>query len=292
MSSVKEFIAQFDDHNPDWSQAPEGFPHCDLAGLSSSEVGTFLRTKTVWELSRPERPPQRSRGWQDPEGYRYLVQWSNTVLLRYLVRLETDALPKSEYRRKAQVDDAARSTVRNIEEGYKRATTREYLDFIGYSQGSLEEVRGDVRELTEDGLLASRPESSLGKIGIDLGELHRALQGSKGQHRTAEATDGAKGDYRGIEEDREGSGAQKRTGSGRTVRCFEKDFSYRPLTILYPPFTKITANDLSYEIFFELINKTDWLLRKLVASLEKKLDGEQKWYQIEQARIRDKFRKK
>ncbi|MEW6610180.1 MAG: four helix bundle protein [Patescibacteria group bacterium] len=256
MSDVKKFIAKFDDHNPDWSQAPNDFPHCDLAGLNSSEVGAFMRMKTLWELSQPERPQQRSRVWQDPEGYRYLVQWSNAVLLRYLVRLTTDALPKSEYRRKAQVDDAARSVVRNIEEGYKRATTREYLDFISYSQGSLEEVKGDVREMTEDGFLRSRPGSSFESIGTDLGEFHRALQGDKGRYRMIK----------------------------------DNNFTYRPLTVLYSPLAKIQPEDLTCEIFLELINKTDWLMRKLVESLEKKLDDEQKWYQVEQARIREKFK--
>lgn len=266
MSNVREFIAKFDDRNPDWSQAPETFPHCELSGLSSNELGVFMSIKTLWELSRPERPLQRSRVWQDPEGYRYLVQWSNAVLLRYMVRLVTDALPKSEYRRKAQLDDAARSVVRNIEEGYKRATTREYLDFIGYSQGSLEEVKGDVREMTEDGLLVSRPGSSQGGIGIDLGDLHRALQGDKGRYRTREDSIDSDGGKR--------------------------DFSYRPLKILYPPLSKVIAKELTYEIFLELINKTDWLLRKLVESLEKKLADERRWYQVEQARIREKFRNK
>lgn len=212
-----------------------------------------MSIKTLWELSRLERPQQRSRVWQDPEGYRYLVPWSNAVLLRYMVRIATDALPRSEYRRKAQVDDAAWSVVRNIEEGYKRATTREYLDFVGYSQGSLEEVKGDVREMTEDGFLRSRSGSSLSGIGIDLGEFNRALKDGKGSYRKF------------------------------------KDFVYRPLTILCSPLCNITAKNLTYEIFLELINKTDWLLRKLVESLEKKLADEQKWYQVEQARIREKF---
>ena len=45
-------------------------------------------------------------------------------------------------------------------------------------------------------------------------------------------------------------------------------------------------------MFLELINKTDYLLRKLVESLEKKMYTERKGYQIEQARIEDKFKNK
>jgi len=328
MLTVKEFIAQFDFKNPDWSQVPEGFPRCGLDGLSASEAGTWAAVKTLWELSRPERPSARSRVWRDPEGYRYLAPWSNAVLLRYMVRLVTDELPKSEYRRKAQVDDAARSAVRNMEEGYKRATTSEYLDFLGYSQGSLEEVKGDVREMTEDGFLVSMPGSSLASVGIDLGEFHRALKGDKGGYRKlegdADSTEGriGKGSYRTVKGDKDGNKGSARMaeesrgdkgsdrmitdgrgkiseagereddkgGSGKTE--IGKDFAYHPITVLYHPLSKIRSKDLTYEVFLELINKTDWLLRKLVQSLEKKQGDEQKWYQVEQARIRDKFKGK
>ena len=67
-----------------------------------------------------------------------------------------------------------------------------------------------------------------------------------------------------------------------------KDFSYHPLTILYPPLNSIRADDLTYEVFMELINKTDYLLRQLVVSLENKLADDQKGYQIEQIRLNRK----
>ena len=229
-------------------------------------IAEQLAEKTYRELAQPERPESRSRVWTDPEGYRFLVPWSNAVLLRFLIRLLTNGLPKSEYRRKAQVDDAARSVVRNIEEGYKRATTSEYLQFIGYSQGSLEEVKGDIRELTEDRFLRTVGKSSLAGIGLDLGSLNRALKGNKGGLKDGKA-----------EEDKGNKGKLK-------------DFTYRPLTVLYPPLSKVRAGDLTYEVFLELINKTDWNLRKLVESLEKKLDDGQKYWQVEQARIASRLK--
>lgn len=58
---------------------------------------------------------------------------------------------------------------------------------------------------------------------------------------------------------------------------------------LYDPVDSLNPNALTYEIFIELINKTDWHLRKLVISLEDKLAREQKFYQVEQARIRGKL---
>lgn len=256
--TLQEFIKKFDFKNQDWSILPEYFPKCDLGGLSHDEVGKFVSIQGFWELQQPVKPKTaRSRVWTNPEGYRHLVSWSNAVLLRYLVRVLTSSLPKAEYRRKAQIDDAARSVVRNIEEGYKRATTSEYLDFIGYSQGSLEEVKGDIRELTEDGFLAARKGSSLADLGIDLGEFNRALKGNKGSYR----------------------------------RLRDTKTEYTPVSVLYQPLGGIHARDLIYEIFLELINKTDWNFRQLVVSLERKLSGEQKFYKVEQARIREKFKK-
>ncbi|MBI4098257.1 MAG: hypothetical protein HY426_04440 [Candidatus Levybacteria bacterium] len=221
----------------------------------TDKVVQDLIDKTFRELSAPEKPKQRSRVWKHPQGYRYLVQWSNAVLLRYLIRLLTNSLPKSEYRRKAQLDDAGRS----------------YLDFIGFSQGSLEEDKGDIRELTEDGFLRSQPGSGLGDIGINLGDFNTALK------------PGVKGD---LEEHK--GGLQERPGQKQNPDS-DKLFLYRPLTTLYPPLAKVRAQDLTYEMFIELINKTDFLLRKLVESLERKLSTDQKYYQVERARIRDKF---
>lgn len=222
------------------------------------DIADELAAKTFDELKQKEKPVQDSRVWKDPEGYRYLFPWSNLVLLRFLVRFLTGSLPKSEFRRKAQIDDAARSSVRNIEEGFKRPTTKEYLEFLGFSQGSLEEVKGDIRELTEDKFLKSQPGSSLEKLGINLKDFNLKLRGRSGRLK----------DGKGKLEDDKG-----------------KDFSFVPLESLYPPLKSLKADNLSYEIFFELVNKTDFLLRKLVESLEIKLAGDKKYYQVEQARL-------
>ena len=40
---------------------------------------------------------------------------------------------------------SARSVVRNIEEGYVRTSTKEYISFLGFSAGSLEELIGDFK---------------------------------------------------------------------------------------------------------------------------------------------------
>jgi four helix bundle protein len=297
MPSLKRFVNNFNFKKPDFSTLPKRFPNGPLTGLNSGEVGKFAAIKTYWEIERVKRKTtqSRSRVWTDPEGYKYLVAWSNAVLLRFLIRLLTDSLPKSEYRRKSQLDDCARSVVRNIEEGYKRSTTSDYLQFIGYSQGSLEETKGDVRELTEDGFLKSVPGSSLSSIGINLGDFHQTLRSDK-----------IKGGYRKLKDDKETTQQSRKlkpnpntiTSSNSSLisskisskHALNDRFQYRHLTELYPPLRKIRPSDLSYEIFLELINKTDWNFRKLVVSLESKLEKDQKFYKVEQARIKGNLR--
>lgn len=255
--NLKDFLNSFDYNNPNWSNIPPDFPDCDLEGLASTDVGKFFGIKSLWELSKPKKILQNSRSWSHPEGYKFLVQWSNSVLLRYLGRKLTDFLPKSEYRRKAQLDDCLRSVVRNIEEGYKRSTTAEYTQFLGYSQGSLEEGKGDIKDLTQDRFLKSRIGSSLTDLGIDLGEFNWKLKEFRG----------------GLEVDKQ-----------------QDTFLYRPLEVLYPPLSRVHAQDLTYEMFLELINKTDFLLRKLVESLEVKLNQDRKGYQVDQLRIKGRAR--
>ncbi len=216
------------------------------------EVVKAAIEKTMKELYAPKKPIQRSRVWQDPEGYQYLAVWQNAALLRVLIRKFTLNLTLNhpfEKRLKAQLDDAARSQKRNIEEGWKRPTTSEYLNFLGFAQGSLEEVKGDIRDAKTDGFLRGKEGSSLRDIGINLNVF-------KGP---------AKGMARG-----------EPTDPGHPY--------FLPLSTLNP-------NTLTYEMFIELINKTDYLLRVLVQSLEKKLREDQKGYRIEQERIKEKFKK-
>lgn len=187
----------------------------------------------------------KTRQWTHPEGYKYLAVWTNAILLRFLIRKFTETLSYSEHRTKTQLDDAGRSVVSNIEEGYKRPTTKEYLDFIGFSQASLEEIKGLARQLHQDGFLKSKPGSGLADLGIDLKEIKGLLKDSKGE---------------------------------------------TPLDILYSPLKSLKASDLTFEMFMELINKTDWLFRQTVASLEKKITEEvpmsprEKWLKAQRER--------
>lgn len=245
-----------------------------------------LVNKTFRELAAAAKPQARSRISDTPNGYIHLVAWSNASLLRTIIRKFTDTLPKSEYRTKTQVDDAARSTVANIEEGFARPTTKEYLNFLGFSQASLVEVKGDVQRLRQDGFLPSRPGSSLGSLGIDLGDWHEALKksvvskpSSKGIYRTLE-------EFKGKPEPKILPGLLLQPPLNSPAK---RDPASQDFTFLYSPVDNLQAQNLTYEIFIELVNKTDWHLRKLVISLEDKLARDQKYYQVEQARIRGKL---
>lgn len=134
----------------------------------SDPIVDALVAKTYRELSEPIASSSRSRISQTSNGYIHLVVWSNASLLRVFVVRFTDSLSPSHYRLKHQINDATRSVVANIEEGYARPTTSEYLTFLGYSEASLIKVKGDIQRSLQDGLLSSLPGSSFASLGIDL----------------------------------------------------------------------------------------------------------------------------
>ncbi len=228
-----------------------------------------LIDKTYRELNQVSKPQEASRISKAPNGYIFLIAWSNASLLRILNRKFTGSLPKSEHRLKAQADDSCRSVVANIEEGFARQTTSEYINFLGYSRASLIEEKGDVQRSLQDGFLKSVPRSNLEKLGISLADWHEALKRS-----VISKPDEFKGIYRNLEESR-----GKRGGHLGSFKFF------------YNPVDSLKSDNLTYEIFIELINKTDWNIRKLIESLEKKLDRDKKYYQVEKMRIYEKFKK-
>ena len=143
----------------------------------------------------------------------------------------------------------------------KRSTTSEYLQFIGYSQASLEEVKGDIRDCLSDGFIKSLPGDNLLKTGIDLGIF--------------------KGKFKG--ENLRDNNSFKKPLNILSVKG-EPDNPGHPYC---QPLKNLKPLSLTYEIFLELTNKTDWLLRKLVGSLEEKLIAEKRGYEIARAKARD-----
>jgi len=245
--------------------------------------------KTFRELKESKQPQQHSRIAKTTNGYIFLVGWSNAQLIRILVRLFTSNLPRSEHRLKAQLDDAARSVIANIEEGYRRPTTMEYITFLGYSQASLTEVKGDIQRSHQDRFLKSDSGSSLATININLMDWHEAVKRS-----VISVSSESKGNYRNVEEPNKSQNSpssllQTPLNSSKIPYQSINSFNQFPISsykFLYPPVDTLQAFQLTYELLIELINKTDWHLRRLVSSLEDKLDRDQKSYQVERARIR------
>ena len=88
----------------------------------------------------------------NPLGYRELLTWKQANILFELTEKFCATLPArhpetDQYLTdlKDQMIRSARSVVRNIEEGYSRTSTKEYISFLGFSLGSLEELIGDYK---------------------------------------------------------------------------------------------------------------------------------------------------
>ncbi len=123
--------------------------------------------------------------------------------------------------------------VSTIEEGWARPTTREYLDYLGFSQASLTEVRGDVERLYTDGYLKS------GKFEIPTPSRNSPYPSVNSRKYPTE--------YGKLRE-------RLREFTGRDIK----------------------ASDLNYEIFTELVNKTDFLLKRTVGGLQSRIIKEEK----------------
>ena len=83
-------------------------------------------------------------------GYKNLLTWKQANEIFQLTEEFVTTLPKYHPETGQKTMDtadhmlrSARSGVRNIEEGFSRATTKEYVTFLGFSKGSLEELLGD-----------------------------------------------------------------------------------------------------------------------------------------------------
>ncbi len=87
---------------------------------------------------------------KNPLGFKNLRTWQQANEILELTDLLAASFPvknpaTGQYLTdlKDQMIRSARSVVRNIEEGFARNTTAEYIQFLGYSYGSLQELIGD-----------------------------------------------------------------------------------------------------------------------------------------------------
>jgi four helix bundle protein len=96
--------------------------------------------------------------------YERLKFYQDICEIRRLIYRITEQFPKKHMRLVSQMRDAARSAKQNIREGYKKGSIGEFIHAIKISQGSLEELSGDVEDCYEDDLITENEFNKLSKL--------------------------------------------------------------------------------------------------------------------------------
>lgn len=149
---------------------------------------------------------------RNPLGFKNLLTWQQADKIYNRIKLLASKLPKIHpktnqftNRLTDHLIDSARSVKRNIEEGFKRATTSEYIQFLGFSRGSLEELHGDLMDLEKDIIQwdnqrVSKGNDSKGFNGITTGEISEMIRLCRGEDKMLE------NQIKGLEKRRESMG--------------------------------------------------------------------------------------
>lgn len=134
----------------------------------------------------------KTRQWTHPTGYKYLAVYKNAEIIEQLTRKITSKFSRSEYRMKTQMDDAARSFKVNIVEGWRRPTTKEYLEFLGFSEASLAELTDNTEDCLKNKLISQEDYdeyySWLKKSDFLMGRLVASLERKMEREKTVPAS--------------------------------------------------------------------------------------------------------
>ena len=86
---------------------------------------------------------------KDPYGYKKLLAYKKSEELQLACSHLTHLFPFSKTLSSLadQMDRSARSGKQNIVEGWKRNTTKEYFDFLGFSIGAIAELEEDCDDI-------------------------------------------------------------------------------------------------------------------------------------------------
>ena len=89
---------------------------------------------------------------RNPLGYKKLRTWQQANEIFQLTEEFVKTLPKYHPETRQKTMDttdhmlrSARSVVRNTEEGFSRASTKEYVTFLGFSKGSLHYLKQNAK---------------------------------------------------------------------------------------------------------------------------------------------------
>ena len=95
--------------------------------------------------------------------YESLKFYQDLCETRRLVNQICERFERARPKLASQMRDAARSAKQNIREGYRRGSLREFIRAVQISQGSLEELEGDVDDCLEDKLISEEEYDTLSK---------------------------------------------------------------------------------------------------------------------------------
>lgn len=86
---------------------------------------------------------------KDPEGYRKLLAYQKACELQVFTNKLVSHFSKTKtfLDLADQMSRSGRSGSKNIVEGWKRNTTKEYFDFLGFSIGAVEELKDDAADI-------------------------------------------------------------------------------------------------------------------------------------------------
>jgi four helix bundle protein len=96
--------------------------------------------------------------------YEKLKFYQDICEIRRLIYKITERFAKTHLKLVSQMRDAARSAKQNIREGYKKGSLGEFIHSIKISQGSLEELAGDIEDCLEDKLITEEEFAKLSKL--------------------------------------------------------------------------------------------------------------------------------
>ena len=96
--------------------------------------------------------------------YEKLKFYQDICEIRRFVYKITEKFDKIHLRLISQMRDAARSAKQNIREGYRRGSLGMFVNSIRISQGSLEELSGDMEDCLEDKLITSDEYTEFDKL--------------------------------------------------------------------------------------------------------------------------------
>ena len=86
--------------------------------------------------------------------YEKLKFYQDICEIRKMIQTITQKCDKTNLRLISQMRDAARSAKQNIREGYGKGSLAEFMRSVRISQGSLEELSGDMEDCLHDRLIS------------------------------------------------------------------------------------------------------------------------------------------